>query len=84
LDAEDPTNRSSAPWWEPPAASLTACRTRLFPLVAASSGRRLFGAATSQNWTVEELLPLVLMGRATPLAVVMVRPGSADAVVCLG
>ena len=36
------------------------------------------------NWTVEELLPLVLMGRATPLAVVIVRPGSADAVVCLG
>jgi hypothetical protein len=35
------------------------------------------------NGTVEELPPLVLMGRATPLAVVMVRPGSADAVICM-
>ena len=35
------------------------------------------------NWTIE-LLPLVLMGRATPLAVVIVRPGLADTVVCLG
>ena len=34
------------------------------------------------NWTIE-LLPLVLMGRATPLAVVIVRPGSADAVVSM-
>ena len=33
--------------------------------------------------TVAELLPLVLMGRATLLAVCMVRPVSADAVVCL-
>jgi hypothetical protein len=26
------------------------------------------------HWAVEELLPLVVMGRAAPLAVVMVRP----------
>ena len=54
------------------------------PLVPPSSGRRRFGAATPQTGAAEELLPLVLMGRATPLAVVMVRPGSAEAVVCLG
>jgi hypothetical protein len=35
------------------------------------------------NWAVAELLPLVVKGRATPLAVVRVRPGSADAVLCL-
>jgi len=44
---------------------------------------RLFGVATRENGTVEELLPLVLMGRATPLAVCMVRPGSTDAVLCM-
>jgi hypothetical protein len=33
--------------------------------------------------TVEELLPLVGKGRATPLAVCMVRPGSAEAVICM-
>jgi hypothetical protein len=36
-----------------------------------------------QTGAVEELLPLMVMGRAAPLAVVMVRPGSADAVVCM-
>jgi hypothetical protein len=35
------------------------------------------------NRTVEELLPLVGKGRATPLAVCVVRPVSADAVVCM-
>jgi class 3 adenylate cyclase len=35
------------------------------------------------NWTVEELLPLVVKGRVIPLALFMVRPVSADAVICL-
>lgn len=33
------------------------------------------------DWTVEERLALVARGRAAALAVVMVRPGAADAVV---
>jgi hypothetical protein len=35
------------------------------------------------KWAVEERLPLVARGRATPLAAVMARPGSADAVICM-
>jgi hypothetical protein len=82
LEAEDPTTRSSPPWWETPSTSCTACKTRLVPwsTVVREAPVR---AATPQTGAVEELLPLVVMGRAAPLAVVMVRPGSAGAVICL-
>jgi class 3 adenylate cyclase len=48
--------------------------------------RRQGGACSGlrpQTGAVEELLPLMVMGRAAPLAAVVVRPGSADAVVCM-
>jgi hypothetical protein len=49
LEAEDPTTRSSPPWWETPSTSRTACRTRLVPWFHRRQGGACSGLRPA-NW----------------------------------
>ena len=58
-------------------ASLAPCLQDAAPPAGSRCQRRAWSALRAGKRTVKELLPLVGKGRATPLAVFRVRPGSA-------